>query len=88
MDGDGLAVVCGFTSFGAGAGAHGTPVVGAGKRTAVVMPEFYDDDVVGLDGFYDFVKAAFDGERARAAAADSFVEDREGEGVGEEDAPA
>jgi hypothetical protein len=78
VHGDCLTVVCGFTGLSASARAHGTSVVGAGKRTTVVMPEFYDDDVVWFDGFYDLVEAAFDGERARAAAADGFVENGKG----------
>jgi hypothetical protein len=88
VDGDGCAVICALAGLGACAGAYGTSVVATAQGAAVVVAEFYDDDVVGLNSFYDLVETAFDCEGARAAAADGFVEDGEGEGVGEIDAPA
>jgi hypothetical protein len=52
------------------------------------VAELDDDDVVGLHGVDDFVEAAFTRIGARAAPANGFVDDVEGEGVGEVDAPA
>lgn len=52
------------------------------------MPEFDDDDVVGLHEVDDLVEAAFARVGAGASAADGFVDDGEGEGVGEVDTPA
>lgn len=52
------------------------------------MSELDDHDVVGLHGVDDLVEAAFAGVGARGAAADGFVDDVEGQGVGEVDAPA
>jgi hypothetical protein len=88
VDGDCLAVVRGFACLGAGAGADGAAVVAAGEGAAVVVAEFYDDDVVGFDGFDDLVEAAFDGEGTGAATADSFIDYGDGEGVWKENAPA
>lgn len=89
QDGDLLAVDDDGAFFVAGAGAVGAPVVLAvGQRAPVVVPEFDDHDVVGGDGLDDVVEAAFDGEGARAAAADGFVDDGEGDRIWEVDAPA
>jgi hypothetical protein len=88
VDGDCLAVVCRFACFGPGAGADGAPVVAAGEGAAVVVAEFYDDDIVWFNGFYYLIEAVFDGERAGAATADSFIDYGDGEGVREEDTPA
>ena len=52
------------------------------------MPELDDHDVVGLHGVDDLVEAAFARVGARGAAADGFVDDGKGEGVGKVDAPA
>ena len=85
--GDGLAIVCRCACLGASAGAVGAAVV-RGEGAAVVVSEFDDDDVVGLDGFDDGVEAAFDCEGARGAAAEGLVAYGEGERVGEVVAPA
>jgi hypothetical protein len=82
-----LAVVGGLARLGAGAGTVGAAVVG-GEGAAVVVPEFDDDDVVGLDGVDDGLEAAFDCEGAGGAAAEGLVAYGEGEGVGEVVAPA
>jgi len=86
--GDGLSVVGTLASFVTRARTVGAAVVGGGEGAAVVVAEFNDDDVVGLDQLDDFVKAVFDGEGAGAAAADGLVDHGEGDGVGEVNAPA
>lgn len=89
QDGDLLAVDDDGALLVAGAGAVRAPVVLAAREgAAVVVPELDDDDVVGLDRLDDVVEAAFDGEGARAAAANGFVDDGKRDGEGEVDAPA
>jgi hypothetical protein len=52
------------------------------------VSEFDDDDIVGFHEIDDLVKAAFARVRAGTAAADCLVDDGEGDGVWEVDAPA
>ena len=86
-DSHGLAIVSGFAGLGTGTGASGASIV-VGQRAPVVVPEFNDYDVVGLDGVDESLEAVFDGVGTGAAAADGFVGDGDGEGVGEVFAPA
>jgi hypothetical protein len=88
VDGNGLAVVCRFARLCTGTRTDGTAVIAATEATAVVVSEFHDDDIVGLYEVDNLVEAAFDGVGARTAAANGFVDDGQGERVGEEDAPA
>jgi hypothetical protein len=52
------------------------------------VTEFHDDDVVWLYEVDDLVEAAFYGVGTGAAATNGFVDDRERDGVREEDTPA
>lgn len=83
-----LAVVGALARLGAGAGARRAPVVARRERAAVVVPELDDDDVVGLHDVDDVVETALDGEGARAAPADGFVDYRQRDRVGEVDSPS
>lgn len=52
------------------------------------MSELDDDDVVGLDSVDNVGEAAFDGVGARAATADSLVDDSRSQRVREVSSPA
>ncbi len=87
MDGHVLPIVNGVADLVAGPGAVGAAVVG-GEGTAVVVAEFYDDDVVRFHRVNDGGEEALDCVGASAGAGYGAVDYGDGERVGEEGAPA
>lgn len=86
---DGFAVLAGLAGLGAGAGAVGATVVGGRVGgAAIVVAEFDDDDVAGLEEFFDLGEAPFVGVAAGGAAGDGFIHDRDGDVFGEVGAPS
>ena len=76
-----------MTGFGAVAGAVCSTVVAVRKGAAVVVAEFYDDDVVFLDEGDERGEVVFCRVGSGTGSCDGFVDYGEGEGVGEEYAP-
>ncbi len=86
---DGFARLAGLADLGAGAGAVAAPVVRCRiGRAAVVVAEFDDDNVAGLEKTLNLGEAAFVGVAAGGAARDGLVDDGDGEVFAEVGAPA
>lgn len=71
----------------AAAGAWGASVVAAAEAAAVVVAEFNDDKVAGLDEVCDLGEATLAGEASGTASANGFVDDGDGEHCAEVVAP-